>query len=139
MFSERGQRMCCKRHARDSGQRGIIVVHHAREPLGASSGDEPFDFTLNHQRQNLFFAQGQNAQNNRRDGDDRAGEQRPHEKAAFGEKAHHGLEVFRSLEMGELSQSLICVGGKGKIHGHSAVRQGCDQVGRNGRNVRFLK
>ena len=94
MFSERGQRRCCNaaRVTRASEELSSFTMRMSRSAL--PPGNEPFDFTFNHQRQNLFLAQSQDAEDDRRDGHDRTGEQRPHEEAAVGEKAHHGLKCF---------------------------------------------
>ena len=139
MFSERGQRRCCNavRTTLASDELSSFTMRIRRSAL--PPGVEPFDFTFDHQREHFFLAQRQDAQNDRRDGDDRAGEQRPHEEAAFGEEAHHGLECFGH---GRKANSVIISLRswiKVKSMLHSAVGSVAIRSGGMGGMSRFLK
>src|SRR5438876_2444507 len=74
------------------------MMHDARQPLGAFTWGQTLYFVLDQRRQNLVPSQSQAAQNHYRHRDNRARQQRPHEKAAFRKESKHGIHGFRSFD-----------------------------------------
>src|SRR6266404_7335091 len=70
-------------------------MHQSREPLRAFARRQTLNFLLDHWRHDLFLSQSDAAQNHCRHGDNRAGEERPHEKAAPREKSEHDIHDSR--------------------------------------------
>src|SRR2546429_6079034 len=68
------------------------MLHNAKEPFRICARSETFHFTLDRQRQYIFFPQRQRPQNNHGQRNDRARQQRPHENAALGKKPGDSLE-----------------------------------------------
>src|SRR6266542_3262642 len=74
------------------------MMHDARQSLRAFTRGQTFYFALDQRRQDLSAPQSQAAQNHHRYRDNRARQQRPHEKAAFRKESKHGIHGFRSLD-----------------------------------------
>src|SRR5205809_4410034 len=74
------------------------MVHDAGEPLRAFTWGQTFYLVLDQRRQDLVAPQSQAAQNHYRYRNNRAREQRPHEKAAFRKESKHGIHSLRSLD-----------------------------------------
>src|SRR4030095_5322628 len=74
------------------------MVHDAREALRAFTRGQTFYFVFDQRRQNLVPSQSEAAQNHHRYRDNRARQQRPHEKAALREESKHGIHGFRSFD-----------------------------------------
>ena len=106
IFSERGPRRCCKRNPRNAGERGIVFPHDARKALRISTGRQPFDLALDHQRQHVFSAQGHAAQDDDGQRYNRANEQRPHEEAAPQEELDDGLEGIGGFSKARVRSSV---------------------------------
>src|SRR6266545_199847 len=74
------------------------MVHDARQALRAFTRSQTFYFVLNQGRHDLGASQSQAAQNHYRYRNNRARQQRPHEKAALREESKHAIHGFRSLD-----------------------------------------
>jgi hypothetical protein len=73
------------------------MIYEAREPLSTSARHQKFNFAFNYWWHHVFLPQGEAAQNHGRYRDNRAGQQRPHEKTAPREKPDdriHGSRDF---------------------------------------------
>src|SRR5207244_7848091 len=70
-------------------------MHKPREPLRAFARCQTFYLLFNCWRHDLFLSQGESAQNHCRHGHNRAGQERPHEKAASREKPEHDIHDSR--------------------------------------------
>src|SRR5437899_7732806 len=70
-------------------------MHQARESLRAFARCQTLYFLLDCWRHDLFLSQGEAAQNHCRHGHNRAGQERPHEKAASREKSEHDIHDSR--------------------------------------------
>src|SRR6266404_8488936 len=67
------------------------MLHDARQPFGTFARRETFYLVLEYWRHHVFASQREAAQNHSRNGDNRAGEQRPHEQPAPREESEHGI------------------------------------------------
>src|SRR5881397_203615 len=70
-------------------------MHQPREPLRAFARCQTFYLLFDCWRHDLFLSQGESAQNHCRHGHNRAGQERPHEKAAPREKSEHDIHDSR--------------------------------------------
>ena len=70
-------------------------MHQPREPLRAFARCQTFYLLFDCWRHGLFLSQRESAQNHCRHGDNRAGQQRPHEKAPPREKSEHDIHDSR--------------------------------------------
>src|SRR5206468_10530572 len=74
------------------------MMHDARQPLRAFTRGQTLYFVLDQRRHDLVPSQSQAAQNHYRHRDNRARQQRPHEKAAFREESKDSIHGFRSFD-----------------------------------------
>src|ERR671930_1204545 len=74
------------------------MVYSARQPLGAFTRGQSFYFVLDQRRHNLAPSQSQAAQNHYCHRNNRARQQRPHEKAALREESKDSIHGFWSLD-----------------------------------------
>src|SRR5947209_11402662 len=74
------------------------MMHDARQPLRAFTWGQTFYFALDQRREDLSAPQSEAAQNHYCHRDNRAGQQRPHEKAALREESKHGIHSFRRFD-----------------------------------------
>src|SRR5437870_2104772 len=73
-------------------------MYNARQPLRAFTRGQTLYFALDQSRQDLGAPQSQAAQNHYCHRDNRASQQRPHEKAALREESKDSIHGFRSLD-----------------------------------------
>src|SRR5438132_6699336 len=71
------------------------MMYDARQPFGTLARRQTFYLMLDYWRHHDFAAQREAAQNHSRHGDNRAGQQRPHEKPAPREESEHGIRDSR--------------------------------------------
>src|SRR5882672_3267296 len=74
------------------------MMHDTRQPLRAFTRGQTLYFVLDQSRHNVVPSQSQAAQNHYCHRDNRARQQRPHEKAAFRKESKHGIHGFRSFD-----------------------------------------
>src|SRR5215475_4797502 len=74
------------------------MMHNARQSFRTFTRGQTFHFVLDQRRHNLVPSQSQAAQNHYRNRDNRARQQRPHEKAALREESKDSIHGFRSFD-----------------------------------------
>src|SRR4029453_15050098 len=74
------------------------MMHDARQPLRAFTRGQTLYFVLDQRRHDFVPSQSQAAQNHYRYRDNRARQQRPHEKAAFRKESKDTIHSFGSFD-----------------------------------------